>query len=94
MATAKFKNYEQFSKRLSRCVLIFWGVYRVLTLVVAVIHPDITQGLTALTVGIDDAAMCVVISYTVNSATEKVAINYFGSKKYDKSEEESEEENS
>ena len=74
------KDYEQFSKKLSKWVLIFWAVYRILTLAVAIIRPDVTQGLTALTTGVDDAAMCVVISYTVNSATEKVAINYFTAK--------------
>ena len=85
MATRKKRSmgqreYEQFSKRLSKWLLIFWAAYRILTLVVAIIRPDITTGLTALTHGVDDAAMCVVISYTVNSATEKVTTNYFASK--------------
>jgi hypothetical protein len=80
MATKKTAAYEQFSKRLSKWVLIFWAAYRILTLVVAILRPDITAGLAALTNGVDDAAMCVVISYTVNSATEKVAINYFNAK--------------
>ena len=39
--------------------------------------------------------MCVVISYTVNSATEKVAVHYFTAKseerKYNEEEEKSEE---
>lgn len=74
------RAYEQFSKRLSKWLLIFWAVYRILTLVVAIIRPDITTGLTTLTHGVDDAAMCVVISYTVNSATEKVTTNYFAAK--------------
>lgn len=82
MATRKrqAKNFEQFSKKLSKWVLIFWAVYRILTLVIAILRPDITTGLTALTHGVDDAAMCVVISYTANSATEKVAVQYFTSK--------------
>ena len=61
-------------------MLIFWAVYRILTLVIAILRPDITTGLTALTHGVDDAAMCVVISYTANSATEKVAVQYFTAK--------------
>lgn len=82
MATRKrqAKNFEQFSKKLSKWVLIFWAVYRILTLVIAILRPDITTGLTALTHGVDDAAMCVVISYTANSATEKVAVQYFTAK--------------
>ena len=80
MATRKQKEFEQFSKKLSKWVLIFWAVYRVLVLIVAILRPAIASGLTALTAGVDDAAMCVVISYTVNSATEKVAIHYFTAK--------------
>lgn len=76
----KKQEFEQFSKKLSRWVLVFWAVYRILALVAVVIRPDIASGLTALTVGVDDAAMCVVISYTVNSATEKVAVQYFTAK--------------
>ena len=74
------KDYEQFSKRLSKWLLIFWAVYGTFTLIAAILRPEITTGLNALTTGVDDAAMCVVISYTVNSATEKVVVNYFAAK--------------
>ena len=74
------KDYQQFSKRLSKWLLIFWGAYRIFTLIAAILRPEITTGLTALTAGVDDAAMCVVISYTVNSATEKVVTHYFSAK--------------
>lgn len=74
------KDYEQFSKRLSKWLLIFWAIYRVFTLAASFARPEVVTGLTALTTGVDDAAMCVVISYTVNSATEKVATKYFAAR--------------
>ena len=86
------KDYEQFSKRLSKWVLIFWAAYRIFTLAVAIARPEITTGLATLTHGVDDAAMCVVISYTVNSASEKMAIQYFAAKVKEREADEDEEE--
>jgi len=85
------KDYEQFSKRLSKWVLIFWAVYRIFTLVVSLLRPEIITGLATLTRGVDDAAMCVVISYTANSATEKVTKYYFSAKEAEREKEEKDE---
>ena len=74
------KNFEQFSKKLSKWVLIFWAIYRIMTVAVAIIRPDVADHLYRLVTGVDDAAMCVVISYTANSATEKISIQYFNAK--------------
>ena len=74
------KDYEQFSKRLSKWVLIFWAFYRFITWAAVVMRPDVSVALHSLTTGVDEAAMCVVISYTVNSTSEKAILNYFAVK--------------
>ena len=80
MATRKKTQYTQFSKRLATFCMIFWGVYRLVTLGVALCRPSIASALTAMNAGVDDIASVVVISYCVNSLGEKVTLRYFESK--------------
>ncbi len=74
------KDYEQFSKKLSKWLLLFWAFYRILTWAAVVMRPEVSTALHGLTTGVDEAAMCVVITYTVNSTSEKAIIHYFTAK--------------
>lgn len=79
--TTKYELEQQrLSKRIAKGVLIFWGVYRIVTLCVSLWRPEIIQGLTALTTGVDDLASVVVISYLVHSGSENIVGKYFSSK--------------
>ena len=71
---------NRLSKKITKCVLAFWIIYRVLTLGVGFFKPEIIQGLNALTTGIDDAAMVCIISYLVHSGTENALRTYFDHK--------------
>ena len=97
MARKTAQNFIQFSKRLATYVMVFWGAYRLLSLVLVLFRPEVATALAALTAGIDDLAMVNVISYTANSATEKVTVSYFANKAAERkgmyAEEEEEEEN-
>lgn len=85
MATRAKQTYEQFSKRMARVVLIFWGVMRVLNFVVIALKPSVGTSLISLQRGADDIAMTIVLSYTANSLGEKVTLQvasgYFSRKR-------------
>lgn len=78
-------NYTQFSKRLATWCMVFWGVYRLGSLAVAVLRPESGNSLTIMNNGVDDVAMTIVVSYCVNSLGEKVAYKYFESKAAERS---------
>ena len=80
MATKLDMEKHRLSKRIARGVLLFWGAYRVFTLGVSIWRPEIIQGLTALTTGVDDLASVVVVSYLVHSGSENIVGKYFSSK--------------
>ena len=100
-AVAIKKTYEQFSKKLAKFVLIFWGVIRVLNFAVIAFRPDTGSALVSLQHGADDIAMAIVIAYTCNSlgekVTTKIADGYFSrdrANKEDKKDDEEEDESS
>ena len=76
---------EQFSKRMSKFVLIFWGIMRILNFVVISLKPDTGNALIQLQHGADDIAMTIVIAYNCNSLGEKIgtliASGYFSRKR-------------
>jgi fatty-acid desaturase len=78
-------NYTQFSKRLATWCMVFWAIYRLGSLAVAVLRPDVSNALTIMNNGVDDVAMTIVVSYCVNSLGEKVAYKYFESKAAERS---------
>ena len=65
-------NFTQFSKKLAKYVLIFWGIIRVLNFIVIALRPESGGALVSLQHGADDIAMAIVIAYTCNSLGEKV----------------------
>lgn len=58
----------------------FWAIYRIATLIIVSLVPTAATALTALVQGVDAAAMCNVIAYTVNSSSERAILGYFGAK--------------
>ena len=70
----------RLSKNITKWILFFWGLYRICSLVVGILRPEIIGGLTALTTGVDDLAMVVVISYLVHSGSEAAVTKYFENK--------------
>lgn len=67
---------RRLSKRIAKGLLLFWGFYRLSTLAVSLWRPEIIDGLTALTAGVDDLASVVVISYLAHSGSENLVGRY------------------
>jgi len=73
------QKYIQYSKKLVTAIMIVWCVIRVFSVLASFLKPEID--LTGIVRGIDDIAMVNVLAYTGNSVSEKIAIQYFNSRK-------------
>ena len=71
------KPFVQFSKRMVACILTFWGIIRIWSVVAVWLNPDISTGMANMVRGVDDIATVIVISYTGNSISEKIANGYY-----------------
>ena len=71
------KPFVQFSKRMVACILTFWGIIRIWSVVAVWLNPDIRTGMANMIRGVDDIATVIVISYTGNSISEKIANGYY-----------------
>ena len=76
MSIKKDKHFIQYSKKMASRVTIFWMIYRIVNLVVAIIRPDISKALVDLSAGVDTIMIVNMSAYTMNSGTEKVAIAF------------------
>lgn len=80
MATRKRKSTPskraplQYSKKLSTAVTLFWIIYRLAELVVAVIEPAIADALVQLVSGVDTVMMVNLGFYSGNSVAEKAIL--------------------
>ena len=74
------KPFIQFSKRLVTGIMLFWGVVRLWSVMAVWMNPEVSGGMTKIIQGVDDIAMVIVLSYTGNSISEKIAIGYFDMK--------------
>lgn len=81
MANTSKKTYTQYSKKLTTAITIFWCVARLFALVATYINPECGSTINMIIKGLDDIEMIVVLSYTGNSVSEKIATSYFESKK-------------
>ena len=75
--TAEEKPFVQFSKKMVACILVFWGVIRIWSVVAVWLNPEISSGMVSMVRGVDDIATVIVISYTGNSISEKIANGYY-----------------
>jgi len=73
-------KFMQYSKKMASRVTIFWMIYRIVNLIIAIIQPSISNALVDLSAGIDTIMIVNMGAYTMNSGTEKVAIA-FGKRK-------------
>ena len=71
------KPFVQFSKKMVSCILTFWGIIRIWSVVAVWLNPDISTGMANMIRGVDDIATVIVISYTGNSISEKIANGYY-----------------
>lgn len=71
------KPYVQFSKRMVTAILLFWGIIRLWTVVAVWQNPDSGNPMVRIVQGVDDIATVIVISYTGNSISEKIAKGYY-----------------
>lgn len=77
--------YVQYSKKITTTISLFWCLIRVFTVIAVFINPDCGPSMNAIIRGIDDIEMVIVISYTGNSISEKVATSYFAAKAAERS---------
>jgi hypothetical protein len=75
--TAADKPFVQFSKRMVTAILAFWGIIRLWSVVSVWLNPDISEGMVKIIRGVDDIATVIVLSYTGNSISEKIANGYY-----------------
>lgn len=73
------QKYVQYSKKLVTAIMIVWCVIRVFSVLASFLKPEID--LTGIVRGVDEIAMVNVLAYTGNSVSEKIAIQYFNSRK-------------
>ena len=71
------KPYVQFSKRLVTAIMLFWGAIRAASVVAVFVTPESGEHMAAIVRGVDDIAMVIVLAYTGNSISEKIALGYF-----------------
>ncbi len=71
------KPFVQFSKKMVACILTFWGIIRIWSVVSVWLNPEISSGMATMIRGVDDIATVIVISYTGNSISEKIANGYY-----------------
>ncbi len=74
------KAYVQYSKKIATYIAIFWGVFRILILVLVYLRPEMIQNADKLLSGVDDVMMVSVGFYTGNSVIEKGITGYFSAK--------------
>lgn len=74
---AEEKPFVQFSKKMVACILVFWGIIRIWSVVAVWLNPEISSGMVSMVRGVDDIATVIVISYTGNSISEKIANGYY-----------------
>lgn len=70
-------KYVQYSKRITTMISIFWCVIRLFAVIAVFLNPDCGTSMSAIVRGIDDLEMVVVLTYTGNSVSEKIANGYF-----------------
>ena len=75
------KPFVQFSKKMVSAILLFWGIIRIWSVVSVWLRPEISSGMVSMIRGVDDIATVIVLSYTGNSISEKIANGYYGMKK-------------
>lgn len=80
MAAKAKRYYVQYSKRITAWLTVFWCIARIFSLIAVYINPSCGPDIAAIIRGLDDIEMVVVLSYTGNSVSEKIAISYFRSK--------------
>lgn len=96
MATRKRKSTPskraplQYSKKLSTAVTLFWIIYRLAELVVAVIEPAIADALVQLVSGVDTVMMVNLGFYSGNSVAEKAILAWMDKSSAAKDEEDEE----
>ena len=73
-------KFMQYSKKMASRVTIFWMIYRIVNLAVAIIMPDVSKYLVDLSTGVDTVMIVNVSFYTGNSISEKAIIG-FGKRK-------------
>ena len=73
-------KFMQYSKKMASRVTLFWILYRIANLIVAIFRPEISNALVDLSAGVDTIMIVNMSAYTMNSSTEKVAIA-FGKRK-------------
>ena len=73
-------RYVQYSKKITTAISIFWCAIRLFAVIAVFLNPECGTDMAAIVRGVDDIEMVVVLSYTGNSVSEKVAVGYFESK--------------
>lgn len=87
------KQFVQFSKKMVVGILAFWGIIRMWSVVAVWLNPDISAGMVSMIRGVDDIATVIVLSYTGNSISEKIATGYYQMKMKTDGKEEEQEDN-
>lgn len=62
---------HQFSKRLARWTAVFWFVYLTWLSILMMLEPSVAQYAFFMSIVVSIVMMISVISYTINSVTEK-----------------------
>ena len=62
---------HQFSKRLARWTAVFWFVYLIWLSILMMLEPSVAQYAFFMSIVVSVVMMISVISYTINSVTEK-----------------------
>ena len=62
---------HQFSKRLARWTAIFWFAYLIWLSILMMLEPSVAQYAFFMSIVVSIVMMISVISYTINSVTEK-----------------------
>lgn len=71
------RPFVQFSKKMVVGILALWGIIRCWSVVAVWLRPAISEGMVRIIQGVDDIATVIVLSYTGNSISEKIATGYY-----------------
>ena len=73
-------GYIQYSKRITTAVTVAWIIFRILTLALMTLRPDVAEPFIHQQQGADDVMMVAVGFYCGNSVAEKGIVGYFTSR--------------
>lgn len=81
MAIKPKNAYIQYSKRITTMIAIAWICFRVLTICLIAYRPEIAEATIKLQKGADDVMVAAAGFYCGNSVMEKGILGYFGARK-------------